>query len=57
MMMRVECYRSDKPRDILTLGFDLLEEEEDEVKQKYDTPIDERICSSRDSCDTCYTIE
>jgi hypothetical protein len=57
MMMGVECYKSDKLGDILTLGFDLLEEEKDEIKEEYHTRVDECICPPRDSGDTSDTIE
>jgi hypothetical protein len=57
MMMLIKRDRADELGDILALWLYFLEEEEDKVKQKYDTPIHECICSSRDSGDTSDTIE
>jgi hypothetical protein len=57
MMMLIKRDGADELGDILALWLYFLEEEEDKIKQKYNTPIDECICPSRDSGDTSDTIE
>jgi hypothetical protein len=52
MMMFRESECTDELREFFPLSFYFLEEEEDEIQQKYDTAIDEDVCTP---CSTEYT--
>ena len=45
MMMFRESECTDELREFFPLSFYFLEEEEDEIQQKYDTAIDEDVCT------------